>query len=113
MTGGRDRKALIAAYKERKTAAGIYAVRCEASGRVWVGRTPNLDTVGNRLRFSLRSGTHPNRALQAAWSARGDDGFSIEPLERLEADDEPAFARDRLLKDRLAHWRSRLDAPAV
>jgi hypothetical protein len=112
MTGGRDRKALIAAYKERKTAAGIYAVRCVASGRVWVGRAPNLDTVENRLRFSLRTGNHPNRTLQAAWSARGGDGFSIEPLERLE-DDAPAYARDRRLKDRLAHWRCRLDAPAV
>ena len=31
-----DRKAAISAYKKREAAAGIYAVRCKASGEVWV-----------------------------------------------------------------------------
>ena len=29
---GADRKAAIAAYKERKTAAGVFVIRCLASG---------------------------------------------------------------------------------
>jgi hypothetical protein len=33
-----DRKAAVAAYKERKSACGIYALRCGPSGEVWVGR---------------------------------------------------------------------------
>jgi hypothetical protein len=37
-----DRKAAIAAYKERKTVAGIYVIRCAASGGAWVGQAPNL-----------------------------------------------------------------------
>jgi hypothetical protein len=30
-----DRKAATAAYKEQKVVAGIYTVRCSASGEVW------------------------------------------------------------------------------
>lgn len=42
---GEDRKAAIAAYKERKVIGGVYAVRCAATGEVWVGRGgPTLPT---------------------------------------------------------------------
>ncbi|MET4040164.1 hypothetical protein ABIC03_001849 [Bradyrhizobium sp. RT6a] len=44
-----DRKAAIAAHKERKTVAGVYVVRCAASGEAWVGQAPNLDTIQNRI----------------------------------------------------------------
>lgn len=104
-----ERKAAIAAYKKRKSVAGIYAIRCPASGQTWVGRTPNLDTVQNRIWFTLRVGAHSNRSLSAAWSAHGGESFVFEPLERLEEEDTPHF-RDALLAERAAHWRSRLGA---
>jgi hypothetical protein len=107
-----DKKAAIAAYKGRKTAAGIYAVRCTASGKVWVGQTPNLDTIQNRIWFSLRMGSSTNRDLQRAWSANGGEHFTFEPLERLE-DEESPYVRDALLKERVAHWRSLLNALAI
>ena len=49
-----DRKAAIAAYKERKTIAGIFVIRCKASPQAWVGQTPNLEKVQNRIWFTLR-----------------------------------------------------------
>ena len=51
-----DRKAAIAAYKKRKSAAGIYAVRCAPTGQTWIGQTLNLETIQNRIWFSLRAG---------------------------------------------------------
>jgi hypothetical protein len=107
-----DKKAAVAAYKERKTAAGVYAVRCTASGQVWVGQSPNLDTVQNRIWFSLRMGNSTHRDLQKAWSAHGGDHFTFEALERL-ADDESSYIRDAMLKERAVHWRSTLDALAI
>lgn len=107
-----DRKAAVAAYKERKSAAGIYAIRCLATGQCWVGRAANLETVQNRLWFTLRQGGHPHRGLQATWAARGADSFAFEAIERLEEED-LAYIRDRLLKDRLAHWRAILQAEAI
>ena len=43
-----DRKAAIAAYKERKTVAGVFVIRCKASSEIWVGQTPNLEKIQNR-----------------------------------------------------------------
>ncbi|MFJ5367699.1 GIY-YIG nuclease family protein [Bosea sp. CER48] len=107
-----DRKAATAAYKERKSVAGIYACRCEASGQLWVGRAPDLATIENRLRFTLRHGSHRQRSLQAAWNAHGPDAFRFEALERLE-DEDIAYVLDRVLKERLAHWRAKLGAEAL
>ncbi len=92
-----DRKAARQDYRERKGLAGIYEVR--AAGQVWVGASPTLDTIENRLRFTLQQGGHPNKALQAA--AQG--GFTFAVVEVLDPET-PALSRDRLLKERLAHW---------
>jgi len=112
MTDGNGRKAAIAAYKERKTIAGIYAVRCAVSGQTWVGRALNLDTIRNRLWFTLGTGGHPNRGLQQAWATHVGDALTLEPLERLDGDATPSH-RDSMLKRRLAHWRAALDAAAI
>jgi hypothetical protein len=103
-----DRKAALAAYKKRKSAAGIYAVRCAATGDAWIGQTLNLETIQNRIWFSLRTGGHPNRELQGAWAAHGADAFAFEPLEQLK-EEELAYVRDALLKERFIHWRSMLN----
>src|SRR4051794_698523 len=78
-----NKKAAIAAYKKRGNAAGIFAVRCAASGQAWVGQTLTLDTVQNRIWFSLRMGSHSDRDLQSAWCAHGADAFTFEALEQL------------------------------
>ena len=109
---GKDRKAAIAAYKEQKIAAGIYAVRCIPSGACWVGRAPNLSTIQNRIWFSLNQGSNPHRALQAAWREQGQDAFTFEVLEQIE-DEETAYVRDRILKDRLEHWAAHLKAEPI
>lgn len=107
-----DKKAAIAAYKELKMVAGVYIVRCTASSQAWVGQTPNLDTIQNRIWFSLRMGSHANRELQGAWALHGGDSFTFEAVERLK-DEELAYVRDTLLKERAAHWRSTLNGSAV
>ena len=107
-----DRKAAIAAYKERKVAAGIYAVRCAPTGEQWIGRAGDLSTIRNRVWFALRLGNHAQRVMQAAWNAHGADAFDLVELERFE-DDEPAYVRRSKARDRLAFWRIELDAGAV
>jgi hypothetical protein len=106
------RKAAIAAYKERKSVAGIFAIRCQATAEIWVGQTPDLEKIQNRIWFTLRQGSHPCRSLQAAWTAHGPDSFTFEACERLE-EEEVVYIRDALLKERAVHWRTELDAEAV
>ena len=102
-----DRKAAIAAYKDRKIEAGIFAVRCPATGGL-----PDIATIRTRHWFSLRLGSHSNRALQAAWQAQGEEGMVFEVLELL-PDEEDAIARASQLRDALRRWRNQLAAPAI
>jgi len=104
-----DKKAAKAAYKEQDVVAGIYAVRCTATGQAWVGHAPNLEKVRNRVWFTLRHGGHPSRGLQEAWQTHGDNSFTFEELERLQ-DEDLAYVRAAQLKERAAHWRAKLNA---
>jgi len=109
---GEDRKAAVAAYKERKVVAGIYAVHCVPTGQRWIGRALDLSTIKNRLWFTLHQGNNPHRTLQSAWNESGAESFALEEVERL--DDEPLpYARDRVLADRLRYWCAKFDAEAI
>lgn len=108
----KEKKAAIAAYKERKVIGGIYAVRCRTTDRRWIGWAPNLSTIQNRLWFALRLGTSPHRTLQSAWSEHGGENFVLEEVERLD-EEESAFVRDRTAKERHAYWCAALRAEAI
>jgi hypothetical protein len=107
-----ERKAAVAAYKERKAPAGVFAVRCIPTGEAWVGQALDLGTIRNRVWFVLGHGSHPVRTLQAAWTAHGGEAFAFEELERIE-DDLPSYARNAALKERVGHWRAELGAAAI
>ncbi|MFC3078820.1 GIY-YIG nuclease family protein [Phenylobacterium terrae] len=104
-----NRKALVAAYKEKKTVAGVYAVICNATGQAWVGQSRHIDTQQNGLWFTLRLGSCRTPTLQAAWREHGEAEFRYEQLDRL-ADDLSDFARADELKKRAAMWIARLQA---
>ena len=107
-----DRKAAVGAYKERKVAAGIYAVRCAPSAEVWVGRAPDLSTIQNRIWFTLRQGSNSHRSLQQAWHSHGAEALSFDVLEQV-ADEDSAYVRDRVLESRLVHWTAELQATRI
>ncbi|CAN7581547.1 GIY-YIG nuclease family protein [Bosea sp. LjRoot237] len=107
-----DRRAAVAAYKERKVVAGIYLVRCLATGERWAGQAPDLSTIQNRVWFTLRHGGHRGRSLQAAWIAHGEGAFAFEEIERL-GEKALEAGRERVMKARLAHWCAELGAEAM
>ena len=107
-----QKKAAVVAYKERKPNPGIFALRCAATGEVWVGQTPTLDTIQNRMWFTLRMGKDMSRNLQQAWNTHGDGSISFEIVEKLE-DEESPLAIANFLKERVAHWRKELGAQAI
>ncbi len=107
-----DRRAAIAAYKERKAPAGVYAIRCAATGQCWVGSARDLGTIENRHWFGLRQGGHPHRDLQEAWRTHGETSFSFARVEVLK-DDLKDYERDKALKERLAFWKAELKAEAI
>ena len=107
-----EKKAAMAAYKERTPIAGLYVLCCTPTGERWIGRAPDVATIENRIRFALRLGTTPHRHLQAAIRAHGEDAFTFEIVERLDEKD-MELGRDRILKNRQAHWCERLGAKGI
>lgn len=107
-----ERKAAISAYKERKIAAGIFAIRCLPTGAIWVGKAPNLSTIQTRLWFELRQGNSRHASLQQAWCEHGSEALSFEIIERLEEED-VAYVRARLLQARLDHHAADLGAECL
>jgi hypothetical protein len=108
-----DRKAAIAAYKERKSVPGVFAVRCAATGEAWVGGWADVEKIQNRIWFSLRNGAHTNPELLAAWKQHGEAQFRFEVLERLDEKDDAFFSPNAFLKTRAAHWVQALNAKPI
>ncbi len=104
-----SRKEIIRRFKELKPDVGIYALRCTATGHVWVGATRNLEATRNRCWFSLRNGLDLDRSLQDEWTAHGEPAFQYEILDRLEKDLHPLEVDD-LLKKKVIDWAAKLSA---
>lgn len=108
-----DRKAATQAYKERKSVPGVFAVRCDASGEIWVGEWADVEKIQNRIWFTLRQGAHGNAALTAAWAKHGEAQFRFEVLERLSEADDAFLTPNAFLRTRAVHWRQALNAQAI
>ena len=104
-----DRKRAIDDYKNRTPHRGIFAVRCSATGQVWVGDSPNLDSARNRLWFMLRHGSSRNLELGAEWRAHGEEAFRFEVLEELDADISPLLVSGAL-KEKAREWAAKEQA---
>lgn len=107
-----QRKAAARAFKERIPVRGVFAMRCLAAGRVWVGPSRDLTVEENRLRFLLRSGAHRDKGLQTLYAEHGGDAFTFEVLDRLDADLSPLLVSDAL-KTRVAARAAELGAPIL
>jgi hypothetical protein len=97
------------AYKETPSRRGVFTIRCSATGQTWVDSARNVDTIKNRVWFTLGMGSSPNRQLQQAWNESGADTIEYEIVEVF-PDDISDFALEDLLKERKQHWLKELAA---
>jgi hypothetical protein len=109
MLSKEERKAAARQFKERKVSAGIYVVRCAATGRAWVGPSRNLEASRNSTWMMLRLGSHRDAALQAEWNRHGEAAFSYEIAERFDEDLALLLLPDEL-KSALGKWGGQLKA---
>ena len=77
------RRQIADEFKQCKVPRGIFAVRCSATGEVWVGSSPNLASARNSLWFQLGTGQYRNQPLQQAWQQHGEGAFTLDVLELL------------------------------
>ena len=70
---------------------GIYQIKNLANGKVLLGCSKNLPGKINSHRFQLKMGSHMNRTLQNDYNSFGEENFSFEVLDHLEAKDDPQY----------------------
>jgi hypothetical protein len=83
-----DRRQRARAARDAFPPTGVYAVR--SGSRVIVGASRNVHGTLNRIRFELRLGSHPDKALQAAWND-APERFAFDVLELVRERSEPDF----------------------
>jgi hypothetical protein len=79
-----NKKALKLNYLQTLRPSGIFAVRCLANEKIFIGQSENLDGIFNRIKFQLNANCHNQKDLQADWNEFGADKFEFEVLEELE-----------------------------
>ncbi len=99
------------AYKATEPRKGVFAVRSLTSGRTWVDAATNIDTIQNRIWFTLRMGTHPNGELQRTWNQSDPDAMAFDVVEVFD-EDVKGYELEALMKERKQHWMQELGAEA-
>jgi hypothetical protein len=105
----RSKKDIRREYKERKKTAGVFQVKNIKTGKVLLGSSLNLEGPLNRHKFSLETGSHPNRELQKDWNEYGPDAFVFEVLEVVKEKDDPDFNLGEELELLEQIWVEKLD----
>lgn len=108
MTNVERKKELKQMYQEIAIVAGIYQIKNNVNGKVFVESTRNLKTI-NGVKFTLNNNTHIHKELQADWNTFGKDAFTIEILETLKKDDtDPYFNEKEALTKLEEKWFEKL-----
>ena len=84
-------------YKNRKLVGGIYSIKCNGSGRIWIKSTKDLEGQFNKFNFFVTTNSCPEPTMRADWNQYGAQSFSfsvIEKLEKSETQTENDFAND-------------------
>ncbi|MBI5214660.1 MAG: GIY-YIG nuclease family protein [Ignavibacteriae bacterium] len=78
-------------YKERMKPAGIFQIKNNANGKIFLGSSLNLEGPLNAHKFMLGINSHKNEALQKDWNEFGADKFTFEILEEVKMKDNATF----------------------
>lgn len=90
-----DRKRLRQQYKESKPPMGCFAIRCTATGDMFIGWATNLESARNSLLFRLSIGGLLNEpALQSLYDLHGAEHCSFSVLGELSYDEGEDYQQD-------------------
>jgi hypothetical protein len=77
-------KGLTQEYKLIKPKMGVFQVKNEKTGKVFIGSSTDLRAIWNRFKVQLNFGSHRDKALQADWNELGESHFSFSILAEIE-----------------------------
>lgn len=99
------KKELKQIYKETLIEGGVFQIKNNQNGKLFIGSTRNFKTL-NGLKFSLEADTASptNKELQEDWSRYGSSAFSIDILETLKKKNNPYFNEKEALQELECKW---------
>ncbi len=86
MSQNEDRKRraeLKEKYRSMEKPTGVYQIRNNVNGKVYIGSCVDINSMFNRLRFELNTGLERIPQLLRDWKEYGEGNFSFEILEKL------------------------------
>lgn len=104
----KEHKALKTRYKLSHRPMGVFLIRNIVSDKIFLGAGHDLTGTINRNKFQLRSGRHPNRALQTDWDHLGAEKFAFEILDQISHADNPEYDPERELTSLKQLWLEKL-----
>jgi hypothetical protein len=103
-----DKKEIKRTYTQTPRLMGIYLVKNLESGKIYIGRSADLNGKLNSERFQLKNSMHMNRELQNDFNVLGGEKFSFEILDRLMPKEKPDYDYGEELKTLEAMWLEKL-----
>lgn len=82
------RKAMTAEYQDRVRKMGVYGIKNNVNGRMYIGGSTNMDGLWNKEKFILDLGSHMNKKLQKEWKQFGPEAFEYLILETVKTDED-------------------------
>ncbi|MOA00419.1 hypothetical protein D3C78_1197780 [compost metagenome] len=80
------RKQLTAEYQERERMMGVFQIKNDVNGKIYIGSSTNMDSVWGKEQFVLNIDGHTNKELQKEWKQFGGENFSYLILETVKFD---------------------------
>jgi hypothetical protein len=103
-----DKRELKRQYKQTAQPMGIYQIRNQVNGKIFIGSSKNLSAVFNREEFQLKHGSHPCKELQQDFRSFSSEQFSYEVLDTLEPKTETGYDNTQELKILEEMWMEKL-----
>jgi len=79
-----SKKDLKDQYKNRIVIGGVYGIKCNGSGRMWIKSTKDIAGQRNRFDFFVSTNSCPEPGMYSDWNQYGANSFSFVILEKLE-----------------------------
>lgn len=92
-----SKKELKENYKNRIMIGGVYCIKCNGNGRLWIKSTKDMMGQKNKFEFSASTNSCPEPRMYKEWKQYGAKSFSfviLEELKKGETQTEHEFADD-------------------
>jgi group I intron endonuclease len=94
----KTKKEMKQEYKLFKSKKGVYQIKNNSNGKIFVGSSKDLVAIWNRHKLQLNFGSHQNIELQNDWKKFGEDSFSYEILSEIKEEDGKEIDYNKELK---------------